>query len=254
MIKSSSSPPGPHLLLLEARAIAELATALWISPLLRLAPTGDGHPVLVLPGLLASDRSTWLLRAFLRQRGYRAHGWKLGSNTGQQGLENPLKARLAQLADRHQRKVSIIGWSLGGIYARQLAFEIPEFVRSVITLGSPFTGDPKASNAWQLYEMTSGRAAIEGNPMMRETAPPVPSTAIYSRSDGIVAWQCCIEREGPHSESIEVESSHGGMGHHPAVLYAIADRLSQPDGQWRPFQIDGLRGFFFRSAPKAAAI
>jgi pimeloyl-ACP methyl ester carboxylesterase len=242
-----SAPPSRALLLLEMRALAELAAFYSMIPLLRLAPAGDGHPVLVLPGLAASDVSTRPLRAFLRDRGYRAHGWKLGRNLGPRpGVEAGMQARLAGLHERYGRKVSVIGWSLGGVYARELARRAPAQVRSVITLGSPFAGEPRASNAWQLYEFASGRSADDWPHRARmKEPPPVPATAIYSRSDGIVAWRGCMEREGPASENIEVQGSHSGLGHNPAVLFAIADRLAQPEGQWQRFDRGGLRSLFY---------
>ena len=255
-----STAPSRELLLLELRAISELAAYFSAYPLLRLAPRGDGHPVLVLPGLGASDGSTRPLRSYLKAQGYQAHGWKLGPNHGPRpGAEAKMEARLAELAERHQRKVSLIGWSLGGIFARELARRAPEQVRSVITLGSPFAGAPKASNAWRFYERVSGRAVDDWAQRERmRLPPPVPSTAIFSRSDGIVAWQGCLEQEGPMSENIEVEGSHCGLGHNPAVLYAIADRLAHAEGAWRPFDRSGLRGLIYRdprreSPPDTAA-
>ena len=122
----------------------------------------------------------------------------------------------------------------------------------VITLGSPFAGAPKASNAWKLYERASRRSVEDWPHRERmKTPPPVPATAIFSRSDGIVAWQGCLEREGPLSENIEVEGSHCGLGHNPAVLYAIADRLAQPEGGWRHFERSGIRSLIYRD-PDAA--
>ena len=242
-----SKPPSPRLLMLEARAVAELSAFFSMAPLLRLAPAGDGHPVLVLPGLSASDVSTRPLRAFLRDRGYRAHGWKLGNNFGPRpGVEARMEERLVELHARYGRKVSLIGWSLGGIFARELARRAPSTVRSVITLGSPFAGVRGASNAWRLYQAVSGDR--DEDPAARERRkipPPVPATAIFSRSDGIVAWQGCLEREGPTSENIEVEGSHCGLGHNPVVLYAIADRLAQPEGDWKPFDRSGPRRFVY---------
>ncbi|HZT56622.1 MAG TPA: alpha/beta hydrolase [Burkholderiaceae bacterium] len=242
-----SAPPSRRLLMLEARAIPELSAYFSMAPALRLAPAGDGHPVLVLPGLAASDTSTRPLRAFLRDRGYHAHGWKLGNNFGlRPGVEAQMDERLAELHARHGRKVSLIGWSLGGIFARELARRAPAKVRGVITLGSPFAGAPRASNAWRLYESVSESSVDDW--AEREVAkepPPVPATAIFSRSDGIVAWQGCLEREGPMSENIEVEGSHCGLGHNPIVLYAIADRLAQAEGQWKPFDRSGMRRFVY---------
>ncbi|HMN81542.1 MAG TPA: alpha/beta hydrolase [Burkholderiaceae bacterium] len=243
----AAAPPSRQLLMMEVRAILELQAFFAMAPLLRLAPAGDGHPVMVLPGLSASDRSTAPLRAFLRDRGWRAHGWKLGANHGPRpGVEQAMQERLAELHRRHERKVSLVGWSLGGVFAREMARRAPDHVRTVITLGSPFAGEPRASNAWKLYEAVSGRKVGDwpARELMR-SPPPVPTTAIFSRTDGIVAWQGCLEREGPYAENIEVEGSHCGLGHNPVVLYAIADRLAQPEGRWTGFDRSGLRRLIY---------
>ncbi|MBN8971484.1 MAG: alpha/beta fold hydrolase [Rhizobiales bacterium] len=246
-------PPSKLLLALEMRGIWELQAFFALYPLLRRAPRGDGHPVLVLPGLSASDSSTRPLRTYLKAQGYAAHGWKLGPNRGPRpGVEDAMDARLAELADRYQRKVSLIGWSLGGVFARELARRSPSLVRQVITLGSPFASEPKASNAWQLYEYLSERK-VDDWPERENMRlpPPVPSTAIYSRTDGIVAWQGCREQEATTTQNIEVEGSHCGLGHHPAVLYAIADRLAQKEGEWSPFDRSGLRGLIYPDPNRA---
>jgi pimeloyl-ACP methyl ester carboxylesterase len=243
------SPPSRTLMLLEGRAISELGAFLGALPLLSLAPRGDGHPVLVLPGLVASDTSTRPLRAFLRTRGYAVSGWRQGRNLGlRHGVQNAMVDLLQEMNDTHGRKVSLVGWSLGGLYARQLAKMMPERVRSVITLGSPFAAGPKATNAWRVYELASGRRADEEDARFGgalSSPPPVPTTAIFSRTDGICAWQGCVEKSSAMAESIEVESSHCGMGHHPAAVYAVADRLAQPEGQWAPFDRSGWRGLVY---------
>lgn len=242
-------PPSRLFLMLEARALSELGAYYLARPLLRSVPRGDGHPVLVLPGFLATDFSTAPLRSFLSSRGYAAEGWKLGRNLGASGLEHRVLERLAALRRGHGRKVSLIGWSLGGIFAREIARMARDDVRSVITLGSPFNHNPRANHSWRLFEYLSGRTIDGVDPAIRASMgepPPVPATAIYSRSDGIAAWQCCVEREGPTSESIEVEGSHLGLGHNPLVLHAVADRLAQPEGAWRPFERTGLRRYFYR--------
>ena len=257
--EENMAPPSRSLLLPEVRAIAELNAFFAMAPLLRLAPRGDGHPVLVLPGLAASDTSTAPLRAFLNDRGYKAHGWKMGRNFGPRpGRQDQMQARLAELHERYGRKVSLVGWSLGGVFAREMSRRAPEQVRSVITLGSPFAGAPHASNAWQLYEFVSEQKVEDWPERERmKTPPPVPATAIYSRTDGIVAWQGCLERPSPTTENIEVEASHCGLGHHPAVLYAVADRLAQPEGSWQPFHREGLRRLVYpdpgRDDTRAAA-
>jgi hypothetical protein len=248
-------PPSRRLLLAEARAVYELAAFLWAYPWLRLLPAGDGHPVMVFPGLAASDVSTVPLRTFLSDRGYAAHGWDLGRNRGlKPGLNEFKLDRLRELRRRHGRKVSLIGWSLGGIFARELAKRAPEDVRQVITLGSPVKGSPRATHAAWLYEMLSGHsvyAAKSGSQL--HLPPPVPTTAIFSRSDGIVAWQCCVEDERTHTESVEVWASHCGLGHNPAALYVIADRLGQKEGSWAPFDRGGLRSLVFPDPRRGTA-
>lgn len=239
------APPSKWLLLLEARAVPELAAYFASRPLWRWLPRGDGHPVMVLPGMAADDFSTRPLRTLLRQLGYAVHGWRMGRNIGNPLLEAPLRERLADLRTRYNgQRVSLIGWSLGGIYARELAKLEPDSARQVITLGSPFTGDPFASNAVALYKRLSGKQPkIEPRWLSLREPPPVPTTSIYSRSDGIVAWPCSINEPAANVENIAISASHCGMGHHPLVLYAIADRLAQAESQWAPFKPRGLRGF-----------
>ncbi|VTU13250.1 Lipase precursor [Variovorax sp. SRS16] len=230
-------PPSKLLLLAEGRALWEAGAAVALWPLLQLTPRGDGHAVLVLPGLVASDLSTKILRRYLQSRGYEAHGWGLGRNFGpRKGIEQGMLERLEALHAETGRKVSLVGWSLGGVYARLLASSRPELVRSVITLGSPFTGSARATNAWRVYEGVSGQSSEDPRRMRQvEPTPSVPTTSIFSRSDGVVAWRCSVEQPGPNAENIEVVASHLGLGTHPAVLYALADRLAQPEGTWKPF-------------------
>jgi hypothetical protein len=242
-------PPSRTLMFLEGRALPELGAFLGALPLLGLAPHGDGHPVLVLPGLVASDVSTRPLRTFLKTRGYAVSGWRQGRNLGlRPGVQHAMVDLVHELNDTHGRKVSLVGWSLGGLYARQLAKMMPKQVRQVITLGSPFASNPKATNAWRVYEMASGRRAEDEDPRFGGTlssAPPVPTTAIFSRTDGICAWQGCREQSSHMAESIEVESSHCGMGHHPAAVYAVAERLAQKEGERAPFDRSGWRSLVY---------
>ena len=243
------SPPSRTLMFLEGRAIHELGAFIGALPLLSLSSRGDGHPVLVLPGLVASDDSTQPLRSFLKNKGYAVSGWRQGRNYGlRPGVQQAMVDLVQELNDSHGRKISLVGWSLGGLYARQLAKMMPERVRQVITLGSPFAGDPSSTNAWRVYEWASGRPADEVDPRFGgelAVPPPVPTTAIFSRTDGICAWQGCMEKQSAQTESIEVESSHCGMGHHPAVVYAVVDRLAQAEGQWRPFDRSGWRSLIY---------
>lgn len=234
--------PGPLLQLLESRALLEFGAAMASRPFWHLAAEGDGHTVLVLPGLATGDESTSVLRAFLKSRNFDAQPWNQGRNFGlRPGVLDTVRARVKRLAHQSGRKVSLVGWSLGGVYARELAKEFPEITRCVITLGSPFTGHPRETNAWRLYEFVSGhKIGTEDIHEPLRTTPPVPTTSIWSRTDGVVSWRCSVEHSHHEAENIEVEASHLGMGMNPAVLFAVADRLSQPEGQWQPFRRDGV--------------
>ena len=230
-------------MLAEVRAILEFNASLLLSPLLMRAPRGDGHPVLALPGFLASDLSMAPLRRYLSELGYEAHGWQMGRNTGGVSrIRAALRERLAAIHASTGRKVSLVGWSLGGVYARDLALQAPEMVRSVITLGSPFAGDVRATNATRLYEAMSGEA-VEGDTELRRAIAgdlPMPATSIYSRADGIVNWRTCLLRPSDTAENIEVYlASHTGLGVNAAALWAVADRLAQAEGQFRHFDRSG---------------
>jgi hypothetical protein len=252
----SHRPRGPGLWpqLLETRVGLELMAGIASRPLWPLAAKGDGHTVLVLPGLAAGDESTLVMRSFLKSRHFDARPWQLGRNLGlRAGFMDRLRERFQAVAAERGSKVSLVGWSLGGVYARELAKEFPDLARQVITLGSPFTGHPKETNAWRLYEMVSGhKIGAEDIHEPLRTTPPVPTTSIWSRTDGVVSWRCSIERSHHQAENIEVESSHLGMGVNPAVLYALADRLSQPEGAWQPFdRSSGWKAMAFGTASYA---
>jgi pimeloyl-ACP methyl ester carboxylesterase len=238
-------PPSLALLALEFRAPWEFGAVFPTWPALQRAPAGDGHSVLVFPGLSASDVTTVPLRHYLGTLGYGTSGWSQGFNFGPRaGVLESAQRGLEEAAQASGRKVSLIGWSLGGVYARELAKLNPELVRCVITLGSPFAGHPKSTNAWRIYELTSGRD-IEREHAQRDlpTAPPVPTTSLYSRTDGIVAWQGSIQRaDHAQVENIEVLASHIGIGVNPSAWWAVADRLAQPEGQWKPFDRFGAYG------------
>lgn len=254
MTAAAIKPPSKTLMMMELRALPELfGFSLTWPALAATCPRGDGQPVLVLPGLITSDRSTRPLRGLLSTLGYPTYGWEMGRNYGPlPGVEEGLLARVEELHDKHGEKVSIVGWSLGGIYARQLAKMLPKKVRQVVTLGSPFNGDPRATNAWRVYQMASGQSVEDSDSHMGgaiSKAPPVPTTAIYSKTDGICAWQTCLEADEAHTENVEVTGSHCGLGHHPAAVYAVADRLAQPKDAWTPFDRSGFKSFIF---PKPA--
>ena len=242
------SAPGPLLMMMEARAPWEYAAMLAAAPWLKRLPVGDGHPVMVFPGLGASDMSTMPLRSFLRDRGYTPYAWKQGFNLGPRpGVIDACRELVQRAAQHHQQKVSLIGWSLGGIYAREIAKEQPEQARCVITLGTPFAGHPRATNAWRFYEMVSGQSVTEHNLADTLNHPPsCPTTSIFSKTDGVVAWQCSINPAAPHTENIEVHASHVGMGMNPLALYAIADRLAQAPQRWKRFDVKGARKWFYK--------
>ena len=235
------SAPSIGLLLTEpVRGLARFAAMPLAGAWLSSAPRGDGHGVLVLPGLLASDVSTAVLRRFLRRLGYEAAGWDLGRNRGPTDqVVDELPKVLAALAGSTGRSVSLIGWSLGGIYARELARRLPALVRQVITLGSPFAlTDPRQSHADGAYQRRAHMFATGRLPTPDEVAKPiaVPSTAVYSKRDGIVSWRACIGPETSLHENVEVRCGHLGFGTDPATLWLIADRLAVPVQQRQRFR------------------
>jgi pimeloyl-ACP methyl ester carboxylesterase len=249
-------PRRPHPLLVAAeapRAVAELAWFGASRRLLARAPNGDGHPVLVLPGFLASDRSTGPMRSFLGELGYDVIAFELGRNLPTPELIERMRDRLSDLRIRDGRRTSIVGWSLGGIYARRIAREVPEWVRLVVTLGSPFRRvEGEESIAAPVMRAMAARGSSA-----RPLAPPsdlplpVPSTSIFSRTDGVVPWKACLDTVGGPHETLEVTGSHCGLGHHPAALWAIADRLAQPAGKWQPMEIPPALRPLLRTHPGA---
>jgi len=235
-----SAPAFGHYLSEPVRGLGRLAAMPLAAPWLSSAPRGDGHGVLVLPGLMASDASTAVLRLFLRRLGYQVRGWNLGRNLGptDQVLDG-LPRQLSALTAETGRPASVIGWSLGGIYARELARRHSEQVRQVITLASPFAlTDPRQSRADGAYQRHGYLHAAGRVPAREQMARPigVPSTAVYSRRDGIVSWQACVEPETALHENVEVRCGHLGFGADPATLWLIADRLAVPAGERRGFR------------------
>jgi pimeloyl-ACP methyl ester carboxylesterase len=235
----------------EGRSIFELGTSALLMPFLLRAPKGDNHPVMVLPGFLASDISTKPIRAFLDVKGYQVSGWGLGRNLGTEivGGENvisdALLGRVIALSRKHDKKVSLVGWSLGGILAREIARLLPDYVRQVITLGSPFNGPAgSASLVAKLFGMINGDI-VKSNPQVMTNMlapPPVPTSAIYSRTDGIAHWQACMNKRigfVDEAENIEVKGSHLGLGHNRQVLWIVANRLAQNEGEWQPYAEKG---------------
>jgi len=196
--------------------------------------------VLVLPGMLGGDLSTTSLRGYLRWLGYSVHGWKLGTNIGPtEAVVSRLRARLDQLAESSGGPVSIVGWSLGGLYAYELARRAPGSVRQVITLGSPVQLARRSSTTTsQMFDRFSHLQVVPAavpRPWTEAGTLRVPATALYTQSDGIVAWRSCLLPRAKRRQNVEVYGSHFGLAHNPTVLHVLADRLSQPERTWRPF-------------------
>lgn len=219
------------------RAVLEFCAG-WNQP---AVVTGDGHPVVVYPGLGAGSMTTAPLRAHLKICGYDVYDWELGVNTGPDGRFDDwldaLVARVREIHARHERKVSLVGWSLGGVYAREIAKRCPECVRQVVTLATPHKAIGDGNHAGTLYRLMGGSLAQLTPALLRRLGqrPPVPVTSIYSESDGVVCWEGCLEQPGPDAENVAVHASHLGMPTHPDVLGIVAERLAQPEGRWRPY-------------------
>ncbi len=205
------------------------------------APQGDGHAVVLFPGLGANDDYMVPLARFCERLGYATFDWGRGRNTGPDG--DPLRwvrtlaGEIDERVGAQHKAITLIGWSLGGLYARQVAKAIARRTRQVITLGTPFARIAGATHAEWLYELVSGRAG-RLSPALERTLrepPPVPTTSVYSKSDGVVAWQACVGQPSPCAENIEVDSSHLGLVWHPDVFRIVADRLAQRPGRWRPW-------------------
>ncbi|WP_420452350.1 alpha/beta fold hydrolase [Ilumatobacter sp.] len=244
--------PGLLYLLAEARAPLEAAALIPTLPSLLGAPTGDGHHVVTIPPFGAGDAFTAVLRAYLGRMGYVTHKWGRAEILGFHRLHTIAVRRLREVVDEAGGPVSLIGHSLGGIYAREVARADPENVRRVITVGSPFAGDLKSNVVWPMYESVTGTRieSIPDDVMARMNEPlPMPATAIYSRTDGVVSWSSCIDAEAPLAENVAVPGSHIGLIHNPAALHVIADRLAQPAGVQQPYAPDGWRRLVTRAGP-----
>jgi hypothetical protein len=218
-------------------------------------PEGDGHPVLFFPGFMTADNFTAPLRNCAEEKGYKTYGWDNGVNLGfDEATAQHLKKRLRQVFDENDgKKVTLVGHSLGGVYARELAREFPDMVRGVITLGTPFgmMDDPESATSKQLtriYKFFNPQSVDEGHDDIRErglTPPPVPTTSLYSRDDGIVDWKGALNPAAPQTENVEVYGSHLGMTCNPMTVAAVLDRLAQKEGDWKPFDPTRYRTLVF---------
>ena len=239
---SSVQSPNIGMLALEpVRALLEFAR-MQLTELTPARAQGDGHIVVLFPGLGADQHYMEPLARHCEQLGYDVCHWGRGRNTGPDGDPAKWLDALAQdidaLVSPGNRRCTLIGWSLGGLYAREVAKALPHRVRQVITLGTPFACIAKSTNVQWLFELLSGTSATVDAAFAQRlaTAPPVPTTSIYSRSDGVVAWQACIAEASPLAENIEVDSSHLGLIWHPDVRRIVADRLAQRRGKWKPWR------------------
>lgn len=252
--------PKPAFSALEWRVLLELALLPWSVPVLATAPHGDGHPVLLLPGFMGSEVSLIALELFLRSRGYAVETWGLGRNVGFHAKHaNALEQKIRHLHHQTGRKVSLVGWSLGGVFALYGAHQVPECVRSVVTLGSPITVDPEGSASpplvkamYRLIAHPMGPSAHAMQPRAKKLRErktlPMPLSCLYSLSDGVVPPQeATVEGNPALHENIRVPGSHVGLGFNPMVLWIVADRLAQPQGNWHRFEPSGRMGRVYRT-------
>ncbi len=245
--------------LLEFRALGEIALLPMSWPLMTGVPKGDGHPVLLLPGFMADEGTLVALKRFLHGRGYEVLTWGLGRNVGLQPRHaDALVQKIRHLHHQTGRRVSLVGWSLGGVFALYGAHQATDCVRQVITLGSPVSVDEHGSKASPLvkalyrmiaHPMGPGVHAMQPRvkKLRQRELPPVPISCLYSISDGVVPPQeATIDGDPAHCENIRVAGSHIGLGFNPMVLSIVADRLAQPAGAWQPFKPKGASGAVYR--------
>ncbi|HYF19447.1 MAG TPA: alpha/beta hydrolase [Ramlibacter sp.] len=226
------TPPLAMLFSDPIRALVEWSAGVASAGWLATAPHGDGQPVLVLPGLFAGDGYTATTRAFLRAKGFAAHPWGGGRNDGHwEALDEVVLPAIRRLHADTGRRVALVGASMGGLFAREAARRLPQQVRCVVSLASAATGPHRSNHVWQAFEHATGQPAET----LSAPPPPVPSTSVYTRLDGLSDWRPCLQPTSGQAENVQVASSHLGLAWHPAVLYLLADRLAQPEGAWRPF-------------------
>lgn len=210
---------------------------------------GDGHPVIIFPGMCTDGTAVAPMRRYCKSLGYEALDWGRAFNRGPQGDIDTwladLKAHVGELLSGFEQSATFIGWSLGGIYARELSKTMGQRVRQVITIGTPFNAGADHTNVGWIFRMLSGSAPPFTSAMSARlrSAPSVPTTSIYSRSDGVVAWQTCRHSvESQCVQDLEVSGSHVGLGWNREVLRIVGDRLAQPPGQWLRYEPGGVHG------------
>lgn len=246
----AATPPNRFWTFAEGRAMFELGAFYASRMMLSGLPSGDGHSVIVMPGFMASNSSTVPMRGLLEDLGYDAHGWDSGRNVRiSEELIDRLETQIDRLHRVSERPVSLIGWSLGGVLARELAKLHPDKTRLVISLGSPISDDRNHTNAARLFKFFNGDEPdnIRGGQFTGlDVAPPVPTTSILTKTDGVVHWRGSVQAPGKHpTENIQVYASHCGLGVNPSVMIAIADRLAQAEGDWMPFEAKPAHSWMF---------
>ncbi|MFT4519107.1 MAG: pimeloyl-ACP methyl ester carboxylesterase [Halioglobus sp.] len=255
MAEEEVQVPPPSLLLAftEAHraAVEVLSLTITRGALEKMSPEGDGHPVMLLPGFMGGDGYNSALRRFLKKRNYAVYGWGLGRNLGpRDGVLEALEERLIELYEDHGEPLSLVGHSLGGIFARELAREYPEMVRQVISLGSPFgEGRMSGSIPARLFSALNPPEELPIDEDQLADAPPVPTTAIYSKGDGIVNWQTTYQKDGhAETQSIRVRGSHCGMTLNPSIWYLVAQCLATAPEEWQPFERGSWRNLVYPAA------
>ena len=235
------------------RSFCESGAYIGAYPILSRAPKGDGHAIMVIPGLGVNDLTTKMMRLFFERCGYKVFGWEQGINTRyDQDVILELDRRLSDLFNRYG-KISIIGQCFGGLYALKLAHTNPDMVRSVITLGTSMSDPLNADRLRWLYKLLNGQDQLNDlDDNISELssdfpgAIPIPTTSIFTKTDGVIDWKSSICDEIGQSENIEIFTSHFGMGHNPLVLWVMADRLAQPEDAWKPFNPAGWENLFYK--------
>ena len=238
------------------RAALEFAALQWSWGLVKdKLPDGDGHPVIFYPGFMTGDAYTTTIRQCIEDKGYRIYGWDHGINTGLDDVTaEHMKKHLKDVFDANGgQKITLIGHSLGGIYARELAREFPDMVRGVITMGTPFgmMDDPAVATSEQLSRLydffNPGSEYLKFDDIRDRmlTPPPVPTTSLYSKEDGIVDWKGALNPARHEAENIEVHGSHLGMAFNPMTIAAVLDRLAQDPADWKPFDRAKYASFIF---------
>lgn len=224
--RAMERPAFQHLLA-NATMPFDLARSRAQASLLARTMRGDGRRILLLPGLMASEHRMEQLRTILNAAGFDAHGWGMGRNFGPRldTLEQ-IDRRVDAIRRGSQAPVTLVGWSLGGIYAREYAKYAHTKVSGVITMGTPFSGDPRANHAWRLYQLVSG-FPVDSPPFScrREEKPPVPTIALWSRRDGVILPQCAKGRAGERDRAIEVDCTHMGFAVAPEGILAVGKAL-----------------------------